>query len=65
MPTPCSENEQCIELLGNYTCECKSGYSRVGQICMGKSLISLTSNTFFFFSCKWLYTINYNHMNLL
>ena len=32
---PCSGNEECLEVDGKYQCTCKSGFARLGDVCLG------------------------------
>jgi hypothetical protein len=32
----CNAGEQCVHKPGNASCECLSGYSRVGNLCQGR-----------------------------
>ena len=37
----CSENANCSDLQGSYTCTCNTGFSGDGTNCSGKSFIAL------------------------
>ena len=32
---PCAGNEECLEVDGKYQCTCKSGFARLGDVCLG------------------------------
>ena len=32
---PCSATEECLEVSGKYQCTCRSGFARLGEICLG------------------------------
>ncbi len=41
---PCSENANCTNTLGNYSCKCNDGFDGDGILCEGNSLIILYSH---------------------
>ena len=41
----CTKNSSCVNLEGNYTCNCDSGYTQDGDLCIGRNLVNCDGNS--------------------